>query len=337
MSAKDVQEPMQVDADLSKNIGRAVANIQKRHPEKVKTTLCKFFAVGNCQRGDKCTFKHGEDDEGRQPHSPAQASKPEEPQRPRLRSPIPSKDRASSASAAKPAETKARPPTHPPPTRLQSAKRSRSPPILPAKPKGGMAEQRIYPGAKVCHNGQEFVCVSAAPGGPYVWVGGLRGTRHLDPDALQHMHITHLVPAQRFKVPVIHDGVKFFWCDNQCLFDVDRPDYVCDDALSLLCALKHDAANAKHDKREFGVLFFCEAGRHRSLAMAILFIWFVSCSFKSLDDVVNEIMPLDHKFEISQRDIVERGRCHKATGITLRMFEHWYLKALPMAMRPRNA
>ena len=57
MSAKDVQEPTQVDVDLNKNIGRAVANIQKRHPEKIKTSLCKFFAAGNCQRGEKCTFK----------------------------------------------------------------------------------------------------------------------------------------------------------------------------------------------------------------------------------------------------------------------------------------
>lgn len=179
--------------------------------------------------------------------------------------------------------------------------------------------------------GPDAVCLMARPSGPFVWVGGRHRASYLSKVFLDTAKITHIVPCKIFKQPVGYERDIKVVSRGANLFDTDRPDSIMHDTLNMLTVLSLEAAQAKSHGTTFGVLFLCEAGRHRSFAMAILFLWYISKSTKSLSEVISEYIGVARgRFELSKRNLTDSsGRVRVATYDTLVTFEQWFLNSLP--------
>ena len=246
---------------------------------------------------------------------------------PRLRSP-----EAVSANGP-PCATKTKPMT-------KQHERGRSPEVTAAKPKASSCPPRSRSprqisrfsmsdslGSVARHDTFDAVCVLASQTGPFVWVGGMHGGSNLSGLVLDKMHVKYVVPCKNFRGRVSLDSDRHHWMHGaEMLFDHAKPELFFVDCRKLFSNLIWDAADFKNSQRVFGVLFLCEAGRHRSFAVAVLFLWFMLKPFKTLSEVMGNTLFIDStRFQISEADQWIKGRLRKGTAPLMAEFKDWML------------
>ena len=75
------------------------------------------------------------------------------------------------------------------------------------------------------------------------------------------------------------------------------------------------------------MLFLCEAGRHRSFAVAVLFLWYMLKPFKTLSEVMGKTLYIDStRFQISEADQWIKGRLRKGTAPLMNLFKDWMIE-----------
>ena len=146
---------------------------------------------------------------------------------------------------------------------------------------------------------------------------------------LDRMHVQYVVPCKNFKGRVSLDSDRHHWMDGaDNLFDHAKPELFFVDCLKLFSNLIWDAAGFKNSQRVFGVLFLCEAGRHRSFAVAVLFLWYMLKPFKTLSEVIGDSLSVDSlRFQITEGDQYIKGRLRKGTAPIMNQFKDWMLEA----------
>ena len=219
--------------------------------------------------------------------------------------------------------------------------RGRSPEVTAAKPKACPPRSRsprqisrfsmsYSLGSVARHDTFDAVCVLASQTGPFVWVGGMHGGSNLSGLVLDKMHVQFVVPCKNFRGRVSLGSDKHHWMDGaDNLFYHARPELFFVDCLKLFSNLIWEAADFKNSQRVFGVLFLCEAGRHRSFAVAVLFLWFMLKPFKTLSEVIGDTLCIDStRFQISEADLWIKGRLRKGTAPLMAMFKDWILETV---------
>ena len=145
---------------------------------------------------------------------------------------------------------------------------------------------------------------------------------------LDNMHVQYVVPCKNFKGRVSLHSDRHHWMQGaDMLFDHAKPEDFFQDCLKLFSELIWDAADAKDSQRVFGVLFLCEAGRHRSFAVAVLFLWYMLKSFKTLSEVIGDTLSIDSlRFQITEADQWIKGRLRKGTAPLMNQFKDWMIE-----------